>query len=72
MRTTCFIVVRGHEHEWVFDVEVDPKHLAEIQADGVTIHKLEYTVPAWVVDARLQSVWMFFYDCFHMRNPFRR
>lgn len=72
MREACFIIVRGHEHEWTFDVQIDPKYLAEIQADGVEIHKIEYTIPEWVVSAGLSGVWMFLCDCFHARNPFRK
>jgi len=71
MKQSCFISVRGREHQWCFDVEVDSKHLPEMQADGLEIHKLEYSVPFWIVNAGLERAWMFLYDCFHMRNPFR-
>jgi hypothetical protein len=72
MRQKCFISIRGREHEWTFDVEVDPKHLPEIQADGIEIHQIEYTVPTSVMTSGLAPLWMFLYDCFHLRNPFRQ
>lgn len=68
-RTYCYFI-RGREHEWAVNVELKPESAKDMIADGVELGELYYTIPEWVVNAGLASVWMFCTDVFHFRNPF--
>lgn len=56
---------------WIFETYIDPKHLAEWQADGVRIFLVENTVPMWVASRGLMRPWLFLQDVFNFRNPWR-
>lgn len=71
MKKPHFISVRGKKHEWVFNVLVDPKHVAEIREDGIEIYVLSNSVPAWIASMGLTVPWCFFQDLFHLKNPFQ-
>jgi hypothetical protein len=67
------ITVRGKQHEWTFNVYVDPKYLPEWRDDGLEIVELGYIIPEWIQDKGYGAmrVWCFLQDCFHFRNPFK-
>lgn len=71
MKTTHLITVRGKQHQWSFNVEIDPKHLAELREDGLEIYEMWGQVPMWVVTIGMMRPWLFIQDCFNFRNPFR-
>jgi hypothetical protein len=65
------LTVRSGGREFCFETYGDPKYLDEWRAAGIEIYVLEYCIPAWVVDAGLERVWMFFSDILQLRNPLR-
>lgn len=66
------LIIRGHQHEWNFEVMVDPQYVEEWRADGIEIYPLCYSIPVWVVDLGLLRAWTFLQDVFHFRNPIRK
>ncbi len=71
MKQRLIISVRGTRHEWNFQIMGDPKYLQEWRDDGLNVDELFHSIPEWVVNAKLASVWMFFEDLLYFRNPFR-
>lgn len=68
-RTTMHI--RGQRHEWVVNSLMPEEQIKDMRNDGIDVCILEYSMPAWVADIGLGSVWCFFEDIFRLRNPFR-
>lgn len=62
--------LRGNQHEWGFNVYIDPVHVDDWRADGIEIYEVCNVIPAWVVNAGLSRVWVFLQDLFHFKNPF--
>ncbi len=71
MKTLLIIAVQGKEHLWQFPTYGDPKYLDEWRADGLDVHVVEYTIPAWVAVLGMARPWCFVQDIFNFRNPFR-
>lgn len=56
------LAVRGKKHEWYFDVEADPKHLAEWRADGLNIDPVLVVIPQWVAALGLARLWCWLFE----------
>ena len=72
MKRNYNLIIRGKEHEWTVSVMADPEHVKDWQADGLQLEEVQYSVPAWAVEAGLLKPYIFIYDLFYMRNPFRK
>lgn len=57
MKRRMFVEVQGKSGAWVFRFDGDPAFLDEWAADGLKVGVVEYTIPAWVVEFRLQRPW---------------
>lgn len=68
-RTTMHI--RGQRFEWAVDSLMSEDQIKEMREDGLEVHILEYSMPVWVKENGLGSLWCFFEDIFRLRNPFR-
>jgi hypothetical protein len=69
MKKRYSLQVRGHQHEWCFDVDAKPEHVEDWRADGLEVWELVNTVPVWL-PASLVRPWCIVQDIFHFRNPF--
>lgn len=67
-----FIEIQGNEHQWNFDVWIDPKFVDEWREDGIKIFEIINTIPASVQHAGFGRAWVFFQDLFYWRNPFKK
>lgn len=70
MRRTYVYFIRGREHEWGANIELNSDAAGDMIADGVELGELYYTIPDWIVYAGFSRPWMFCADIFHFRNPF--
>lgn len=61
--------IRGKEHEWSFNVYVDPKDVQDYWDDGLEIFEVVNWVPDWMPGPLIMP-WFFIQDIFNLRNPF--
>lgn len=54
--------VQGKQHRWTFIFEGDGRLLADWRADGLEVYEVQYSVPAWAVNAGLLKVWIWLTD----------
>ena len=71
-RKRMFVEVRGKNHRWSFDTTADTKYLPEWHADGLEIHVIENSIPAWLPAWVPAQAWCFAQDLFNFRNPWRK
>lgn len=70
MRRTYVYFIRGNQHEWAVNVELEPSAAKEMIADSIELGEVYYSIPDWIVYAGLSRSWTFCADLFHFRNPF--
>jgi hypothetical protein len=70
MKQRLSITIRGKQHEWNFDFEGDPRHLAEWREDGLVVDEIYATIPVWM-PSWLMRPWIFMQDIYYFRNPFK-
>lgn len=63
------VQVRGKQSTWCIDTYITETTAADWRADGLTVHKIENTIPAWVAEIGLARPWCFLQDVFHFKNP---
>jgi hypothetical protein len=57
MKIDMIVMVDGKRESYVFRFKGDPASLEEWRADGLKVYVLERSIPAWVVDLGLTSLW---------------
>ena len=70
MRRAYVYFIRGREHQWAVNVELNESAAKDMRDDGVELGEVFYVIPNWVAQTGLSRVWMFCADVFHFRNPF--
>lgn len=70
MTKPYLLVVNGKQSQWLFNVELNPRHIEDLRADGLEVNECFNSIPYWVVEHRLTRPWVFVQDLFHFRNPF--
>ena len=70
-RTLMSVEVRGKSKTWCFNFYGDTRHLDEWRLDGLEVHVVENSIPAWVVGIGMTKPWCFLQDIFNFKNPWR-
>ncbi len=65
------VEVRGREKKWCFSFYGDPAYLEVWRSDGLEVHVIENTIPAWVASLGMARAWCFMQDLFNFKNPLR-
>ena len=71
MNKQMSVIVRGKHHEWAFQFDGDPAHIADWRADGLEVNIIENSIPAWVAELGLARAWCIGQDLLNFRNPWR-
>lgn len=72
MKKQVITSVRGRTSEWCITWDASQEQIDDMRADGLEVHELRNSVPAWAVDFGLTRVWCFAQDVFNFRNPFAK
>ena len=55
------VTVKGKRHTWAFNFWSD-EYMADWEEDSLTIRRVVNTVPTWVVNMKLTTVWCWLQD----------
>jgi hypothetical protein len=65
------VEVRGKERTWCINTDISAETAQAWRDDGLTVNKLENTIPAWLPAFVPVGLWCFVQDVFNFRNPWR-
>ncbi len=67
------VEVRGKRSTWCIDTYITRQTAQDWRDDGLTVHEVLNSIPAWWVDAGLPvGWWCFWQDVFNFKNPWAK